>query len=95
MITAQVMQTTSGFHDQIIKALAQVAKDLMDDAKGLHAADAVFHPNAMSRNNGISRSLFRGQVTSFGLLSGLEGLNLRRRIIMTPRNQTGNSAKIR
>jgi hypothetical protein len=41
------MQTTGSFHDQVIKILTHIAKNLMHDAKDFDPADAVFNPDTL------------------------------------------------
>jgi hypothetical protein len=75
MIDPEVMQATSDFHHEIIKVLAQVAKDIMDDTKHLNPTETMLNTNTFFGKGGIDQPFCGRQVTSFGLF-GLKGLNI-------------------
>jgi hypothetical protein len=72
MIKTQVVQATSGLHDDIIKAVLDIPKHIVHDAEDFDATNTVFNPDAFAGNGGVLRSFFGGQFTPFGFLLGLE-----------------------
>jgi len=56
------MQTTSGFHNQIIQTGAEVAKNIAHDVVDLDSTAALLDANALAGNNRILRFFFRREL---------------------------------
>ena len=68
------MQSTSGFHHQVIITLPQIAEDMVGDAEDFNSPDAMLDRNTLARDARIV-FLFRcGQLFAFGFLLGLHNL---------------------
>jgi len=54
------MQTTGGFHDQVIGSLSHVAENIAHDAKRFYTAYTVFYTDALFRDLSVLFFLFCG-----------------------------------
>ena len=68
------MQSTSGFHHQVIKVLPQIAEDVMGNAEGFNSPDAMLDRNALARDTRIGFPVRCSQLLAFGFLLGLPDL---------------------
>ena len=59
------MQTTGGFHDQVIKAFSHVTENIVHDTKDFDAANAVLYPDAFFRDLPVLFFLLYAQLLSF------------------------------
>ncbi len=68
--TAQVVQTTGDFHDEIRQAFGRVAELVFGNATDLHASHRMLHPHSRSRQMAIVALLACCQRMLLGLFFG-------------------------
>jgi hypothetical protein len=77
---AEVMQATGNLHDQIRKALLEIAKNIFHDSATLDTGQDVFNHNPVFGDQAIGSLVSEAQELAAPLFLGLDGEDLRRLI---------------